>query len=327
MADVVCVGNLVADVLCSPIESVPASGQLTLTDAIVLRTGGCASNTAVDLLRLGRDARVVGKVGDDLFGGFVIHALERAGVDVSAISRSAASQTSATCIVNVRGEDRRFIHCIGANADFRIADISLSALDGARVLYAGGYLVMPGFEAHDLAQFLKEAKQRGLFTALDVAIPAGKPVGLEPVEPVMPYLDAFLPNDDEAASLTGETDAARQAEILSRLNPDCTVVITRGHNGLLARRRGEVLQAGAYRLPSIDQTGAGDAFAAGFLTGILKKWPLEQTLRFASAVGASCTRALGTTAGVFTFEEAMEFINRNPLEITQIGATGTNASV
>ena len=62
----------------------------------------------------------------------------------------------------------------------------------------------------------------------------------------------------------------------------------------------------------------GDAFAAGFLTGRLQGWPLEYSLRFASAVGASCTRALGCIAGVFSYHEAVAFVDREPLEILQI---------
>jgi len=65
----------------------------------------------------------------------------------------------------------------------------------------------------------------------------------------------------------------------------------------------------------VDESGAGDAFAAGFISGLLEKWPLEKTLRFASAVGASCTRALGCTEGVFRFEEALAFIAKHDLAI------------
>ena len=115
--DIVCVGILVADVLSSPIESVPAAGELRLTERIFMNIGGCAANAAVDLQRLGRGVTVVGKVGKDLFGDFVVQELQRHGIDVSAVKKSETHSTSATQIVNVRGQDRRFIHTFGANAD------------------------------------------------------------------------------------------------------------------------------------------------------------------------------------------------------------------
>ena len=81
------------------------------------------------------------------------------------------------------------------------------------------------------------------------------------------------------------------------------------------RHRGKGLRAPAYSVSCVDESGAGDAFAAGFISGLLEKWPLEKTLRFASAVGASCTRALGCTEGVFRFEEALAFIAKHDLAI------------
>jgi len=316
--DVVCLGILVADVFSSPIDSLPAAGELRLTDRFMLRVGGCAANTAVDLRRLGRTVRVLGKVGEDLFGQFVLGDLERLGIDTSTVARSATHPTSATCIVNVRGEDRRFIHCIGANADFSLADIDFSTLEGARALYVGGYLVMPNFGPEDLAQLLREAKRRGLITALDIVIPAGMPPSLDQIRQALPYTDVFLPNQDEARALTGQNDPRDQAEVFAQLNPECTIVITQGRAGALAKRGSQVVQAGVYKVESIDGSGAGDAFDAGFLLGVLENWPLDYTLRFASAVGASCTRALGCTDGVFQFDEAVAFVAENPLEITAI---------
>ena len=68
MADVVCLGILVADIFGNPIASLPAAGELALLDRYLLSVGGCAANTAADLGRLGRSTSVLGKVGNDLFG-------------------------------------------------------------------------------------------------------------------------------------------------------------------------------------------------------------------------------------------------------------------
>lgn len=316
--DVVCLGILIADIFASPIDSLPAAGELRLVDRYLLSAGGCAANTAACLRRLGREVRVLGKIGEDLLGDFVIKDLERLGTDVSFVRRSSTHSTSNTYIVNVRGEDRRYLHCVGANADFRFEDIDLATLEGARVLYVGGYMVMPGFGPQHLARLFQEAKARGLTTVLDVVIGAGRPAPLEQIGPALAYTDAFLPNDDEARILTGRTDPVDQVELLSRLNPDSMIVITMGRRGALARHGDQVLRAGAYRMDCLDESGAGDAFAAGFITGLLENWPLESTLRFASAVGASCTRALGCTEGVFHLAEAEAFVAQNSIEIKNI---------
>ena len=316
--DVVCLGILVADIFASPIDSLPAAGGLRLVDRYQLSAGGCAANTAACLRRLGRKVQVVGKVGEDLFGDFVRKDLERLGVDTFAVRKSSIYPTSITYIVNVQGEDRRFLHTIGANADFRFEDIDLTTLDGVRVLCVGGYLVMPEFGPQDLVQLFREAKTRRVKTVLDVVIGAGVPAPLDQIEPALHYTDAFLPNDDEARALTGRTDPSDQAEVLCRLNPDCVVVITMGQRGALARHRNQVIRAGAYQVDCVDESGAGDAFDAGFVTGLLEEWSLESTLRFASAMGASCTRALGCTEGVFDLHEVEAFVAQNPLDIRSI---------
>ncbi len=316
--DVVCLGILVTDIFSSPVDSLPAAGELKLTDQFLLAVGGCAANTAVCLRRLKSTVKVIGKVGEDFLGDFVLQDLQRLGIETATIKRSETHPTSSTFIINVRQEDRRYIHCIGANADFTIADIDLAALDGARALYVGGYLLMPGFAPDDLARLFREAKRRALITALDVVIPVGTAPGLACIENVLPHTDIFLPNQDEARALTGRNDPVDQAEILALINPNSAIVITQGKAGALAQRGDEVLRAGSFGVESIDESGAGDAFAAGFLTGRLQGWPLEHSLRFASAVGASCTRALGCIEGVFSYDEAVAFVAQEPLEILQL---------
>ena len=316
--DVVCIGMLIADIFASPIDALPAQGELKLVSRYLLSAGGCAANTAACLRRLGLEVGVIAKVGDDLFGDFVLNDLKHLGIDTTRVLKSKTHPTSNTYIVNVKGEDRRYLHCPGANEDFVLADVDPSAFEAARVIYFGGYGVMPGFNPKDLARLFRSAKEQGLMTVLDVVLSAGTSAPLELVEQALLYTDLFLPNNDEAQALTGKKYPAEQAEVLARGNPECTVVITRGQNGILVRNRSKVLTANAYRVQSIDESGAGDAFAAGFIAGMLQNWPLEQSVRFASAIGASCTRALGCREGVFSADEALSFIARNELEIARV---------
>jgi sugar/nucleoside kinase (ribokinase family) len=306
--EAVCVGLLVADIFISPIDALPRAGELTAVDGFLTGVGGCAANTAACLRRLDRSVTVVGKVGRDLFGDFVIRDLERLGVDSANVGRSDAQPTSTTVIVNVRGEDRRYLHCFGANAAFSIADVDTRVLDDARLLYVGGYLAMPEVRPGDLARLFHAAKTRSITTVLDVVVPAGAPVSLADVDPVLTYTDYFLPNEDEAGRLTARDGAAGQAAFLSDRFPDCAVVITRGSRGSLARRGNHLIETAAFPFDSVDESGAGDAFAAGLIAGVLDGWPLDRCLQFAAAVGGSCTRALGCTAGVFRKSEALEFL-------------------
>jgi sugar/nucleoside kinase (ribokinase family) len=319
MIDVACVGILVADVFARPIPRLPAEGELTATAGFVTSVGGCAANVAVALRILGREVRVAGKVGTDMFGDFVISDLKRHGIGIEHVRRTASHSTSGTVIFSVEGEDRRYLHCIGANSDFTLTDIDDSLLDNVRVLYVGGYLAMPAFEPHHLASLFEKAKHRNLTTVLDVVMAAGTEFGLEHLAAALPFTDYFLPNQDEAARLTGRTDARTQADCFSSLNPKCTVIITRGPHGSTAKRGELTIETPPFRMDTVDESGAGDAYTAGLITGLLENWTLNRTLAFSAAVGASCTRALGCSAGVFTFDEAAAF-----LEGQTAGDTGWN---
>src|SRR5947209_4622332 len=92
--DVLCAGIVVADHLSSPISHLPAPGELVLADQLVLAIGGCAANVAVDLVKQGVHAGVVGRVGNDVFGKVVADLLRETRVDVSGLAVTAGVPTS-----------------------------------------------------------------------------------------------------------------------------------------------------------------------------------------------------------------------------------------
>jgi len=96
------------------------------------------------------------------------------------------------------------------------------------------------------------------------------------------------------------------------------VIITRGNQGAVAVSDALRLRLGTYPVPFLDATGGGDAFVAGYIAGLLDDLPERDCLKLASAVGASCVRAVGTTSGVFTRPEADAFIARYSLPLEPI---------
>ena len=309
--DVLCVGVLVADLFVSPLQRLPAAGELLRVDDMLLSSGGCAANAAMDLAHLGSRVAVAGKLGDDFFAGFVRQELESKGVDVTGLRLSPTAPTSSTVILPVVGQDRRYIHAVGANAELRVDDVDLDQVARARVLYVGGYLLFPGFEPAALARLFQFAREHGVQTLLDVAGPRAEQ-GLQTLAPVLPFTDVFLPNQDEAAVITGESDAWRQSQIFVEQGAK-TVVITRGADGVVVRTSETAFWAQALPIEFVDGSGAGDAFDAGYIVGLLEGWDLARTVAFASAVGASACRRLGTTPGVFTRAEALDFLAHHPL--------------
>jgi sugar/nucleoside kinase (ribokinase family) len=314
--EVLSVGLVVADHVCAPVSHLPAAGELVTTDNMILTIGGGASNAAVDLRKMNVSVAIAASVGDDAFGRIVRDVLESNGIDTSALKVSAAQPTSQTLIVNVAGHDRRFIHLVGAYADFTAADIPISLAKRCKVLYLGYFLIMPNLRAEELIPVFQTVRNGGGKVVVDVATP-GKRDYLSKLQKLLPHVDIFLPNQDEAELILGERDPLRQAEAFRKLGAK-TVVITMGAEGSLLVNDRSRLRAGVYATECIDGSGGGDAFAAGFIYGVLKGMDEEGCLRVASALGASCVRAIGTTPGVFAEAECMAFIKDHTLKIERV---------
>ena len=144
-------------------------------------------------------------------------------------------------------------------------------------------------------------------TVLDVATP-GPADYLRSLRPVLPFTDVFLPNTDEATLILGEIRPRPPGPGLPRPGRPAS----RRHPG---RGRGSIVvsdalraRMGAYPIDYVDATGGGDAFDAGYIAGLIEGLPELDCLKLAGAVGASCVRAVGTTAGIFDREEARRFI-------------------
>ncbi len=313
MAKVGCAGILVADTFCGPMKSLPPEGHLTAIDDMPTRVGGCAANVAIDLAKQGVEVEVLGCLGQDASAMVVRSSLEGAGIGCDQLVTTPDYPTSRTVILLVEGQDRRFIHVFGANRALSAGHFRREWLATLDAFYLGGLFAMPGIEPEPLREVLQFCRERGVLTVVDVVIPHDARVA-EAAKMLLPWIDIFLPNDDEARLITGEKEPRAQLRKLLEYGAQ-TVVVTLGRSGSLAARGRTYWQAGAYAVPVVDPSGAGDAFAAGAVAGVLSKWEMPQVLRYASALGASATRAVGTTTSVFTPDEARVFMEREPLEI------------
>jgi sugar/nucleoside kinase (ribokinase family) len=310
---VVCLGILVADVIGRPLRAVPAPGRLVLVDEMSLHTGGCAVNSATALARLGIPVEVVGKVGADPFGDFLIDTMDKRGIRTRGVSRDEQTGTSATMVMVDPDGERRFVHYIGANACLTLADVDLAIVQSASILHVGGSLVLPGIDGEPTADLLRKARASGVVTFLDtVWDDTGR--WMQSLEPCLPQLDYFIPSLPEAQAITGLSDPEGVGRALLEYGPE-TVALKMGDRGcLVLTRGGEQIRLPAYEVPVVDATGAGDAFAAGFIAGVWQGWSLEKTAALANAVGALCVTGVGAAGGIRSLEGTIEFMKVTPLK-------------
>jgi sugar/nucleoside kinase (ribokinase family) len=314
MAQVGCAGILVSDTFCGPMRELPREGQLLAVDDMPSKAGGCAANVAIDLAKQGIPVDIVGCLGTDPSAKVLLAGLEAAGVGCARIVYSAGLPTSKTVILLVAGQDRRYIHSFGANAAFTVEHIDRDWVRGLQVFYLGGLFLMPAFRADGLLDLLTFCRRHGVITVVDVVIPQNASLPGD-LGPLLNAVDYFVPNDDEARRMTGLSEPLDQLRAFLKQGAR-TVVITCGARGAVAGRGDEFWQVGVYDMgEAVDPSGCGDAFAAGLAAGIVRGWDLPAMLRYASVLGASAIRALGTTDGVFTAAQAEEFMAGRRLDV------------
>jgi sugar/nucleoside kinase (ribokinase family) len=306
MSEIACLGVLVADLLGRPIDQLPPRGRLGLVERMELHVGGCAANTGIDLAKLGVSTAVLGKVGTDGLGDFMVGALEKSGVDTRGIVRDTTAGTSGSMVLVGADGERTFLHYLGGNAQYHKEDVDWAAIDSAKILHVAGAHIMPALDGPPMADVLREARERGITTSLDTVWDATGQ-WMATLGPSLPYADYFLPSLAEAQALTEREEPSDVAQALRDAGVG-TVGLKLGGEGCLILNAVGELRVPAFKVEAVDGTGSGDAWDAGFLLGVLRGWDIERSARFANAVGACCVEAIGATGGVRSYEETEAFL-------------------
>ena len=299
--EVLCAGIVVADAIASPVDELPEPGLLALVDSVLLATGGCALSTATALAELGTATALCGCVGRDLMGDVLRREAQARGLDTEHL-RGSDELTSASLVLDASDGARTFFHNPGASAALRPEHIEAALGSATRWLHVGGALVLPGLDGQPLAGVLERARARGITTSLDPVHDATG--GWERVHPSLPHLDLICPNLVEARGITGQESAEDCARWL-RDRGVGRVAVKLGRDGAYALDEQTAEWLPAFAVDTRDETGAGDAFAAGLIHGLLQDWPLERAVRLGNAVGALSTRGLGASSTLPDLEEAM----------------------
>jgi sugar/nucleoside kinase (ribokinase family) len=305
---------MAVDIFSSPVPRLPSPGDLVLSETIEFFPGGNALNAAVALLRLGESVSFFGVLGTDSLGDLLVRQLEALGLDLRGVHREPGGATPATLIYRREGEDRRFLHALGVAERFSGENFPLELIPQGGVVLAGGYLKLPDWGDRALGRVLHAARERGCRVVLNVCVPRGGRTDPGRLLRVLPMVDVFLPNEDEALALTGEEHVAAQARRLRNAGARL-VIITRGPRGLYAENGEQIVEMGAYSVPTVDPSGCGDCFAGGVAAAVLHQWDTVRTLKFGSAVGALGATALGCTAGVPSLEDVECFVEKNIVKV------------
>lgn len=310
MFDVACIGILVADAIAKTVDEIPDKGKLGAIDQLSLHSGGCAASICIDLEKIGLDVALIGKVGKDGFGDFMVNAVQSEGVNTEGLVVKPGINTSASVVLVSSGGERTFLHCIGSNADLVYEDVNFDIIRNSKILVVAGTYLMPNFDGEPCSRVLKKAKEMGVYTVLDTAWDTtGR--WMQIVEPCLPYLDLFIPSYDEAKMISGREDAEEIADVFLSKGVKLAVIKLGKDGCFIKNKDGEKYTIPTYTdIKAVDATGAGDSFVAGFVTGLVQGWDLYKCGKFANAVGTHCVMEVGATTGIKKMEDILEFMKK-----------------
>jgi 2-dehydro-3-deoxygluconokinase len=285
------------------------SGPLRGIDLFRKHVAGSEANVAIGLARLGHHPGWISRLGNDEFGLFIRNFLRGEGVDVSQVILDPEHPTGIAFKERREIGARRVVYYRRGSAASYLtpADLKPDYFAGARFFHVSG-----------INSALSPSCHETVLAAIDLAHQAKALVSFDPnirlrlmdaeawrrtLRAIAERCDIFLPGLEEAELMTGESDPLHAAKAIRALGPRL-VVVKLGAEGALALNESGETRVPALRLERIvDPVGAGDGFAAGFLSGQLRGWGLPESLRLGNLVGASAMSVSGDIEGLPTWEE------------------------
>lgn len=284
--DLVGVGLNAIDVLI-PLAEFPARGSKAWYSGSTIMPGGQAATTVIACQHWGLSTRYVGKVGDDDGGRLHRKTFAAAGVDAQLIAVPEAASPQSLILVDGGGE--RTVLCRkDERVQLKAGDLKREWIVNARVLHLDGCEI----GAATLAAQWARAAGVAVIADLDETYPG--------VDKLVENVDYLIVSRDFPARLAGEPDLETALRRIKTRYGCKVTAATLGQDGVLAWDGNRFYSRAAYRVPTVDTTGAGDIFHAGFIYGLLQGWVMERQLDFACAAAALNCTAVGARGGIQT---------------------------
>jgi sugar/nucleoside kinase (ribokinase family) len=309
------VGVHIVDILARPVEFIPQGQDTVLVDQIRLTAAGAAAGTAVDLVKLGNQVVSMGAVGGDELGDFLLAVMAKRGVDVSRLIRKEAEQTAASILPIRPDGGRPSFHVPGANLGVTLADLDVEALRGVRAVHLGGMDVTFGLGDPAFFEVLDSLRAAGTVVTMDLLSEMPDLLGM--ARAFLPHVDYFLPNETQALLMSPEAVPATSGGSFEAVRAAAGALLAEGPRGVLVTLGAAgslvVTAAGAEHVPALkvdvaDTTGCGDAYCAGFITGLLHGQDVVTAARWGTAAAARVATGLGSDAGITDLESTLSLL-------------------
>ena len=261
--------------------------------------GGSAANTIVGLARLELNTGFIGKVADDREGKLLLVEFLREGVNINGVVVAENGRSGSVMgYIDMKG-DRALYVDPGVNDQLGFQDIKLDYASDTQFLHLSSFVAEKPFRAQ------KEliTKLSGVKVCFDPGALYSRK-GLDNIKPIIKRSYALIPNQMEVKLLTG-LDYKQGAKKLLDLGAEI-VVVKLGKRGCYVTDGKENYTIDAYKVETVDTTGAGDAFCAGFIYGLVKRKDLFECGRLGNVVASHCVSKIGARTGLPQLEDLKE---------------------
>lgn len=288
--DIAIAGELNLDLILYGLPAAMPLERELLASAFRATLGSSSAIVAHNAATLGARVSFTTLVGTDDFGRIALDRLRAAGVDTSHAVRHDSLATGITVLLP-HGDERHILTYLGTIAELSIAHLDFDFLTQARHFHLSSLYLQRGLQP-DLPDLLRRLKQAGLSISLDTNDDPENSWG-SPLAEVLPYVDVFLPNEDEICRMTNRVNLDDAVQSLAVDIP--VVVVKRGRNGARVYEQGRSIDVAPLNVLPVDTIGAGDSFDAGFLRAYLLSKDTVTCARVGNISGALSTQASGGT--------------------------------
>jgi len=297
--DVLVIGSLNADLVVRA-PHFPQPGETISGDDLQIIPGGKGANQAVAAARQEASVAMVGRVGKDSFGPFLLNSLKSDSVDITNVLTDESATGTAIIVVDANGQNS-IVLSAGANGKVTPKDIDALKIE-AKVL-----LLQLEIPLKTVIHAAKWGKQKGMTVILNPAPARELP------DELIANLDYILPNETDLNLLTGISitdipSAERAATVLLNRGAK-NVIVTLGSKGAILISNDQATQEKAYKVDVLDTTAAGDAFIGGFASALIGGVEIEEALKYANVCGALATTKFGAQPSLPTKEETERFMS------------------
>ncbi|MEM5853110.1 MAG: carbohydrate kinase family protein [Candidatus Aenigmatarchaeota archaeon] len=307
MFDAVCIGHIVYDTR-SFVEEFSKPDKMSFVKGTITHSiGGSATNVACNLSKLGMKPALIGKIGYDDHGQYLLEQLKLYGVESKYVKITTEKPTGVCMIiVDKRGEPLMF-EMVGANEPLLKTDISKEAIEDS------AHLHMSGTTLETLSYVAKIGKKMNKTVSFDPGRSKSQE-GFKKLYPVLKNVDVLIVNKVEIMRIAEIWDFKKALNFLRKKLKKLTIIVKCGKENTLVFSRNGNFSVSTVKVKVVDTIGAGDAFTAGFLHKFLKGNDIEECVKFANACGALKVTREGATGLPFK-DEVYSFYKKVSKEI------------